>query len=104
MDGNYILIGQTAVEEPDLLKWAKWFEENQETRIVKQTTIPGGLWLSTVFLGLDYRYGGGPPLLFETMLFRDGEGDECWRDCTWLEAEARHRSVLESLGVTEPAE
>lgn len=50
-----------------------------------------GVKVSTVFLGLDHRFGdGGRPVLFETHVFGgayDGCGD---RYCTWEEAEAGH--------------
>ncbi len=89
--GRYILIGQSAVLEPDLMAWMEWFESAD--RVVFQTEIPGGM-VSTVFLGLDHQWGIGPPLLFETMIFRDGEGDDAWRCSTWLEAEAQHARVV----------
>lgn len=92
---HYVLLGQTPVEEPDVLKWAEWFG-NLENRVVFQTEIPGGM-VSTVFLGLDHQFGKGPPLLFETMLFRDGESNDCERCSTWLEAEAQHAKMLFKL-------
>src|SRR5262245_32150582 len=87
---NYTLIGQTPVLEPDTIKWAEWF--HTADRVVAQTEIPGGM-ISTVFLGLDHQFGNGPPLLFETMVFRDGDGQECYRCSTWIEAEAQHARV-----------
>lgn len=97
MIDRYILIGQSPVPEPDLMTWARWFETAD--RIVVQTPIPGGR-VSTVFLGLDHSFGmGGQPVLFETMIFCDGSPDdgECWRTCTWLEAEERHAKVLKEV-------
>lgn len=44
-------------------------EKNPKMRIVQQTDLPNGLWISTVFLGLDYNFGDGPPILFESMVF-----------------------------------
>jgi hypothetical protein len=93
---HYILIGQSVVLEPDLLTWCEWFETAD--RIVFQTEIPGGI-VSTVFLGLDHQWGKGPPLLFETMVFRDGEAGDCYRCSTWLEAEAQHAEVLQKVKV-----
>lgn len=61
--------------------WGEWFEDHDQ-RHVDTTTIPAksrllwwlGLrpdyWVSTIFLGLDHSFGPGPPLLFETMVFR----------------------------------
>ena len=89
---KYILIGQTPVVEPDLLKWARWFETAD--RIVAQTHI-GTRTVSTVFLGLDHQFGKGPPLLFETMVFTDEKFEDFQERCsTWLEAEAQHRAAV----------
>ena len=57
--------------EPDLYKWAMWFERHGN-RILQQDTI-GDVLVSTVFLALDADLLGlGPPLLWETMIFRGG--------------------------------
>jgi hypothetical protein len=90
---HYILVGQTVVPEPDLLKWALWYETGD--RVVKQTTV-GATLISTVFLGLDHNFGDGPPLLFETMTFTDGEDNDCERCSTWLQAEAQHERFVEA--------
>ena len=92
--GRYILIGQTAVPEPDLEKWFEWYEGVGADRVVFQTDLPSGM-VSTVFLGLDHQWGDGPPLLFETMVFHDGEGDDWFRCSTWLEAEQLHKRVVD---------
>lgn len=53
----------------DLIEWAKWFEKNKKTRIVKQDQI-GDSFVSTVFLATDYNFEEtGDPILFETMVF-----------------------------------
>jgi hypothetical protein len=59
------------VVEPDLLKWGRWFETGE--RQVAQDEI-GEVMVSTVFLGIDHGFGfligkGGPPILWETMVF-----------------------------------
>lgn len=72
---RYILEDGIPVLEPDLLKWAKWFENAEENRRVAWTEI-GDIKVSTVFLGIDHNFfGGGAPILFETMIF-GGEHDE----------------------------
>lgn len=54
-------------------EWQVMFEKALE-RVVKRTELPNGLCVSTVFMGLDHRFGDdGPPLIFETMVFG---GDE----------------------------
>jgi hypothetical protein len=90
-----VLVGQTPVLEPDLLTWAAWFETDD--RIVAQDDA-GASVVSTVFLGLDHGSGSGPPLLFETMVFTDGDGGGESRRCsTWAEAEAQHREVVAAV-------
>ena len=74
--GKYILDGHTPVEETDLLKWAKWFE-NADRRVAL-TEYPEGR-ISTVFLGLDHNFGC------------DG------RCSTWEEAEAMHAEAVEHV-------
>ena len=92
--GRYVLIGQSPVLEPDLLTWAEWMQTGD--RIVAKTEI-GASIVSTVFLGIDHQWGIGPPLLFETMVFTDGDGGGIMLRCsTWLEAEAQHAEVVEA--------
>ena len=95
MNDRYILIGQTPVVEPDLLTWGEWFQTAD--RVISRTEV-GASVVSTVFLGLDHGWGGRP-LLFETMVFTDGdvEGDFTRRCSTWLEAEAQHAAVVEQV-------
>ena len=57
----------TPVLEPDMMKWALWFEA--ANRMIDVTELPDGVTVSTVFLGSDHAFGGGEPLLFETMIF-----------------------------------
>lgn len=57
--------------------------------------------VSTVFLGADHNFLGGPPLLFETMVFRDGP-EEQERYCTWEEALIGHQKMLEYAKKEKP--
>jgi hypothetical protein len=86
---RYVLVGHKAVEEPDYLRWARWFETAD--RSVK-LSVQGEVTVSTVFLGRDHRFvGDGPPLLFETMAFgaeRFEHQCECYS--TWDEAVQGH--------------
>jgi hypothetical protein len=88
MMGRYILVGHEPVEEPDLMKWGEWFAR-ADRRV--RDTFRDGVRVSTVFLGLDHRFGRhGPPLLFETMVFVNGSEEGAERYSTWDEAEAGH--------------
>ncbi len=43
------------------------------TRRVAETTLWWGGYVSTVWLGLDRSRWGGPPLIFETIIFLDSD-------------------------------
>jgi hypothetical protein len=104
---NFVLDHHEFVLEPDMLKWAMWMEEN-DTRVA--STDNGVIWISTVFLGIDHNFLGGPPLLFETMTFLgddfevernrhnvDFEGLETWRWSTWEQAEQGHWEICRRM-------
>lgn len=92
MTDQYTLNEHTPVPCNDLLEWARWFEKAD--RRVAQNMI-GDVCVSTVFLGIDHRFGGlGLPLLFETMIFggiHDQYQDRC---STWEEAEKMHSDAV----------
>ncbi len=95
MSDFFILDGHTPVPAT-LHEWASWFEKDD--RHVARTRVEPGFLVSTVFLGLDHSFGfGGPPLLFETMVFGDyGEAERfpMLRYATWDEAEAGHAETV----------
>jgi hypothetical protein len=69
---HYYPNGEPIVDDelmPAFMKWALLFEQRDDDRIVGQCNTLYGEKLSTVWLGLDHNWGGGPPLIFETMLF-----------------------------------
>lgn len=79
----------------DVIEWGRWFEDSN--RIVVQEDV-GGAWVSTVFLGIDHNHtNSGPPLLFETMVFRGDHGGEMDRYSTWEEAVVGHRRMCDTL-------
>jgi hypothetical protein len=55
---------------------AKWRDPNYPN--VASTKLPDGKRVSTLWVGLDGSFGRGPPLIFETMVFRSENsfGDE----------------------------
>jgi hypothetical protein len=81
MTEKYILNKQgEPVVEPQLMKWATWFEDSIRTRRVARDAITADIFVSTVFLGFDHGWGDGPPVLWETMVFggpMDQEQDRC---------------------------
>lgn len=58
-------------------EWAT-LHNDLDYRILLQTALPNGKWVSTVWLGLDHRWDRrGPPLIFESMVFpTEAHGDE----------------------------
>ncbi len=93
MSDHYILDGHTAIQA-DLMRWAQWHETAD--RKVKRETI-GDTDVSTVFLSVDHAYGGGPPMLFETMVFGGPLDQEQERCSTWEQAEAMHDAMCERV-------
>lgn len=46
-----------------------WDQDFIKNRRVALAILPNGYRVSTVFLGLDHSFNGGPPVLWETMVF-----------------------------------
>lgn len=76
----------------DLETYVAMFKDN---RVALDSV--GGVEVSTVWLGIDHRFGAGPPLIFETMVF-GGEYDEhCWRYSTREQATSGHLTVRDAV-------
>lgn len=78
--------------------WAQMFE-HFETRRVGATHLPNGFLVSTVWLGLDHNHWspGNPPIIFESMVFRDCRDAESYcqvRYATEEEAIAGHERLV----------
>lgn len=84
--------------------WAAMFEDWATRQIGR--TERDGITVSTVFLGLDHGFGaGGPPLVFETMIFGGPHDQDQERCCTYDEAEAMHARFCErAFAVQTPDE
>jgi hypothetical protein len=87
----YRLVGHDTVPDPTARL------QPAEERRVARTQIGPEVHVSTVFLGLDHQHGvGGPPILFETMIFGlEEEEDYQERYATWDEAEAGHARAVD---------
>ena len=115
MSDTYILDDENHVIPADLMTWSHFLHDHKR-RIVKQTTTRFH-WVSTVFLGLNYRFmGEGPPVVFETMTFaREEKIKEIFgrlmrireeaddvdhgfgRHCSWDDALTFHDTVVSRL-------
>lgn len=80
-----------------LMEWAAWYEK-ADRHVAKTETANGEV--STVFLGLDHSFGGGPPMLFETMIFGGSQDQYQERCSTWEEAEAMHAKAVALVSET----
>lgn len=77
-------------------EWISQFRWNNRWHRV--TYLRGQIRVSTIFLGLNHNFGDGPPLLYETMVFRGADGgDDCERYSTRAEAIAGHERMVERL-------
>ena len=75
----------------------------EQDRIVKQEQV-GVYWISTVHLGIDHSFGGGgPPVIFETMVFRSRMSDlDCDRYSTEEQALAGHEAMTKKWAMKQP--
>lgn len=91
--------GQTPIQAT-VEQAALWLSTNHHKKIVEQTKI-GSVQVSTVFLGLDHNMSLAPgkPVLWETMIF--GDGDEYQQRYTsYKDAKLGHkRAVWKVRGV-----
>lgn len=74
MIDRYILKDGIAIPCADLFEWADWLQAHEAK--YDRIDMVGGMRLSTVFLGVNCRFDGGAPWLWETMLFNDEEAHE----------------------------
>ena len=96
---HYVLQDGEPVAEANIRAWAQWFETTALTeRVVKKTRVQVAADLvevSTVFLGMDYNFGGdGPPVLWETCIFGGPLDREIWRYRSREDAETGHMAVV----------
>ena len=97
MSDYYILKDKEPVQV-DMMTWAKGIDGNRD---VAKDKI-GKVLVSTVFLGLDHRFGfadksDSKPILFETMVFGGDLDGEQERYCTWDDAEKGHQFMCEKV-------
>lgn len=113
IDTKYVMRPDGSVEAMSTDEWILSYpppDQWEAAHRVARTTV-GNYDVSTVFLSHDHRFfGDGPPILFETMVFDNSEGEDwpdryCERYCTRAEAEAGHARVVAALDAgTDPSE
>ncbi len=89
------LNGHTPVVCDSVIEWGTWFETADRT-VAKYEDPDTGAVVSTIFLGIDHSFSflGGPPVLFETMVFGGALDGEQARYCTWDQAIEGHAVMV----------
>jgi hypothetical protein len=101
--GPFAVLFDRAGEPVSMRTWARLDAHTPYVRIAEDTVGP--YWVSTVWIGIDHSFGFGPPLIFETMVFRGDETDlDCWRYSTETEALAGHARMVDEVRLIDAAE
>lgn len=93
--GVFYKLENRQVVPSDLYAWAASREDPKGYRVAE--TYIDDVRVSTVFLGVDHSFDGGPPLLFETMVFGGPLDEEQERCSTWAQAEAMHAAMCDRV-------
>ncbi len=126
MSDKYILENGEPKKVDDPIEWATWFgtaarAQRQDVMALRRRR-PGSsrkrlrhwcrqkgepvhfesVMVSTIFLGLDHNFfEGGPPVLWETMVFGGEQDRAMWRYSDREEALRLHEEVVEAIYRTE---
>jgi hypothetical protein len=106
--------GGVVCETDEVLEFGRWYATSGDVafkdggrRVALDEHLPGDLWVSTVFLGINHAFDRTrPPVLFETMVFPSGGLSELYgrRYATAEEALAGHAHVVAKIRAGEPLE
>jgi hypothetical protein len=83
---------KNVIPAKDCMEWATAFE-NSEGRRVKEDWI-GNCRVSTMFFGTSMCPESCPPLVFETMVFKNGSSIYQDRYATWKQAVKGHKQAV----------
>lgn len=83
----------------NLISFEEWCQKFKEPyKRIARDNIDDKCMISTVWLGVDHQWDlSGPPLIFETMAFIDGQDAGLWRYSTETEAREGHARVVARL-------
>lgn len=82
-------------------RWRELFETIEDRQVANTDLGPLG-HVSTVWLGLDYSWGSGPPLIFETMVFGGPLDQTMDRYSTVEDAQMGHEFFVLALSSMGP--
>lgn len=98
---NYILgEGYEPILCLDFDKFSAWFQRNHLLRIIGKTPLGPGVYISTVFLGIDHGVNVNKPILWESMIVGDKKLDDeigYVRYSTYKEAIEGHMKLVDEL-------
>lgn len=79
----------------DVRVWGEWFQtaERHVAQDMDEGEGAAAVRVSTVFLGLDHAFNGGPPVLWETLVFGGPLDGEMLRYTSRAAALAGHREM-----------
>lgn len=99
---QYFILDENRQPKPaTLLAWARWFEKDPADRVIVKTTIVD-VDVSTVFLGIDHSYElGGPPLLYETLVFGGPMDGQMMRYSTEAQARQGHTHLVQEVAAKQ---
>jgi hypothetical protein len=93
------------VEKADTLLGNPDYKRVGLTEITSASNPDTSYRVSTVWLGVNHAFGGGPPIIFETMVFGPENTDEYMqRYATEAEARAGHAETVTVVAATVPDE
>ncbi len=74
------------------------------TKITDAADPSKSIDVSTVWLGIDHGWDGGPPVIFETMVFGGDDEDDCRRYTSEAEARQEHTVTVSTVAasLTDP--
>lgn len=94
---EYFILVDSEPVAVDYTTWVIWMGAAGRRVALTETDL---FRVSTVFLGLDHRFGKGPPLIFETMVFVNDdswEDEETIRYSTYDDALTGHQAIVRRI-------
>ncbi len=92
---NWYILKDKIPVKASMFEANDWMSDHKN-KVVEQTEI-GSVFISTVFLGLDHAWGGGEPVLFETMVFGGKFDGHQQRYCSYDAAEKAHKLMCDMV-------
>ena len=94
---RYYILHEGKVSETDFPAWAAWVYTHQAERLVCQTQVES-VEVNTIFLAFNQGYvGGGPSILFETMVMGGPLGGQCAHYYMMDDALVGHEAMVERV-------